>query len=236
MAERTCTSVPYEIYVVESADHWYVGSTTRGFERRFRMHMAGYGGAPLLRQRVGALGERAFSVRRLESSVGDPMPAEQAWYDWHLANDSRSSLNTRRPGAFPAHTDVTRAKISAAKSGIPSPMKGRTFPSSVRDRMRASSPHAAKTHCAAGHPLDGDNLYLTPRGWRRCRTCRMAEQEARSPEAKAAKKRADVARRKERYATDPAYRSRILEYNKANRDQHREGVTRCGSRPRDLTF
>lgn len=223
MPERTCRSVSYEIYVVESTDYWYVGSTVRGFERRFRMHMAGYGGAPLLRDQVDLLGQQAFSVRRLESATGDPMPAEQSWYDWHLSNDPRLSLNSRRPGAFPDHDDETRAKIAAAKSGVPSPMKGRTFPESVRARMRASSPHAARTHCIAGHPLSGDNLYLTPRGWRRCRACRASEQEARSPEVKAAKKRADVARRKERYRTDPAYRSRVLAYNRANRDQCSEG-------------
>ena len=31
--------------------------------------------------------------------------------------------------------------------------------------------NAAKTHCPAGHPYDGDNLYVTPRGGRICRTC-----------------------------------------------------------------
>lgn len=28
-----------------------------------------------------------------------------------------------------------------------------------------------KTHCIHGHPLDGDNLYITPRGNRGCRAC-----------------------------------------------------------------
>ena len=29
-----------------------------------------------------------------------------------------------------------------------------------------------KTLCKRGHPLDGENLYITPDGKRRCRTCR----------------------------------------------------------------
>ena len=28
-----------------------------------------------------------------------------------------------------------------------------------------------KTHCPYGHPYAGDNLYVTPRGWRQCKTC-----------------------------------------------------------------
>lgn len=31
---------------------------------------------------------------------------------------------------------------------------------------------AEKTHCKRGHPFSGDNLYICPRGWRECRTCR----------------------------------------------------------------
>jgi len=32
----------------------------------------------------------------------------------------------------------------------------------------------AKTHCPSGHPYDGDNLYIDPRGRRGCRSCRTA--------------------------------------------------------------
>ncbi len=31
---------------------------------------------------------------------------------------------------------------------------------------------ANKTHCPQGHPYSGDNLYIDPKGWRHCRTCR----------------------------------------------------------------
>jgi hypothetical protein len=29
-----------------------------------------------------------------------------------------------------------------------------------------------KTACPQGHPYDGDNLYITPQGWRGCQECR----------------------------------------------------------------
>lgn len=31
--------------------------------------------------------------------------------------------------------------------------------------------NAAKTHCTNGHPLSGDNLRISKRGWRECQTC-----------------------------------------------------------------
>jgi HNH endonuclease len=34
----------------------------------------------------------------------------------------------------------------------------------------------AKTHCPAGHPYSGDNLYINPRGSRVCRTCARIKQ------------------------------------------------------------
>jgi hypothetical protein len=45
-----------------------------------------------------------------------------------------------------------------------------------------------RTHCRYGHPLSGENLFVAPEGWRRCRICidkshaenrRMSEQQAR---------------------------------------------------------
>lgn len=46
------------------------------------------------------------------------------------------------------------------------------------NRSRGRSPYAVnarKTHCPRRHPLAGDNLYVDPRGGRRCRTCRLEE-------------------------------------------------------------
>jgi hypothetical protein len=41
-----------------------------------------------------------------------------------------------------------------------------------RAPMLARSRQRAKTHCPAGHPYAGDNLYVRPNGDRKCRACR----------------------------------------------------------------
>lgn len=43
--------------------------------------------------------------------------------------------------------------------------------------MRGETParaNAERTHCIAGHPLAGSNLYITPDGRRQCRKCNCA--------------------------------------------------------------
>jgi hypothetical protein len=42
----------------------------------------------------------------------------------------------------------------------------------IRRGVGASARNARKTHCPQGHPLSGDNLYVSPAGWRQCRICR----------------------------------------------------------------
>ena len=53
---------------------------------------------------------------------------------------------------------------------------GHLEPVTTRENLlRGESPaalNARKTHCARGHLLDGDNLYVNPRGQRQCRSCR----------------------------------------------------------------
>jgi hypothetical protein len=41
-----------------------------------------------------------------------------------------------------------------------------------------SSPQRQRTHCPKGHPYDEANTYVTPRGWRQCRTCNRAHYRA----------------------------------------------------------
>lgn len=42
--------------------------------------------------------------------------------------------------------------------------------------------NARKTHCDSGHSLSGDNLHITPDGYRRCRACFRAHQASRRRE------------------------------------------------------
>ena len=55
-------------------------------------------------------------------------------------------------------------------------------------RLRKGERLRNRTHCRHGHPLSGENLFVAPEGWRRCRICtdkshaenrRMSEQQAR---------------------------------------------------------
>jgi hypothetical protein len=39
---------------------------------------------------------------------------------------------------------------------------------------KGRGPGQDATHCPRGHPYAGQNLYVTPQGWRRCRTCNAA--------------------------------------------------------------
>lgn len=56
------------------------------------------------------------------------------------------------------------------------------------EQFRAAAPHPVKTHCHRGHPLSGDNLYVTPDGTRRnCRACcRISNKKRRQPDTFAA--------------------------------------------------
>lgn len=41
----------------------------------------------------------------------------------------------------------------------------------VTHRENIQRHHRKKTNCVRGHPLSGDNLYITPAGRRKCRAC-----------------------------------------------------------------
>ena len=42
--------------------------------------------------------------------------------------------------------------------------------------MHGTHPKASNTHCPANHPYEGENLYVSPRGERRCRECQRQHQ------------------------------------------------------------
>lgn len=62
----------------------------------------------------------------------------------------------------------------------------------VQDRFdRGRDWQSLRTHCTHGHPLDGDNLYVSPQGARACQTCRRerwAKQNAKRKAERAARK------------------------------------------------
>lgn len=69
-------------------------------------------------------------------------------------------------------------------------------PVTHRENMRRSEPameavaglqaeRKARTHCPSGHPYDGDNLIVTPKGYRKCRECGRIDSLARYYKRKA---------------------------------------------------
>jgi hypothetical protein len=116
---------PYVVYLITTPGFWYAGSTTIGAKKRFKQHMGsgGQSGAPLLVAKVKELGSDAFHQTIVERGSGDPLEAEQRWYDFYLAHDARQTLNGKRPdswdGSFrgKTHTPEAKAKISAATIG-----------------------------------------------------------------------------------------------------------------------
>jgi len=146
--------VHYEIYLLTAPGYWYVGSTTIGTQHRFARHLAGHSNAPILWKKIQELGSDAFSVITLEGERGDPIEAEQRWYDWYLANDPRQTLNGKRPDGWDnsmrgkLHTPETKAKMSASHRGHPvSPEtrakmqkanRGKTVTSETRAKISAA--------------------------------------------------------------------------------------------------
>ena len=113
-------SKSYEIYLIEAVGFWYIGSTTIGAQERFHQHLSRRL-APLLGSKITELGEEAFSITIVDSGVGNPIKAEQKWYDHYLSNDFRETLNSRRPGGWPNpptgyhHTPEAITKIKEAR-------------------------------------------------------------------------------------------------------------------------
>lgn len=160
----------YAIYVITSTDYWYVGSSAGAHsspERRFAAHLNGYGGAPLLHERIMDIGPAVFELEVLERGYGDPIAAEARWFDLGLATETRKCLNRRRPGitdgywlnheltrAHRAHigaalrgrrrsplTSVARARISLALRGRPhAPEHVRKVADANRGQCRVASP------------------------------------------------------------------------------------------------
>jgi group I intron endonuclease len=137
-----CMYVHYEIYLLTAPGYWYVGSTTIGARNRFKLHASGQGHAPILKAKIQELGWEAFSSTILEQDNGDPIEAEQRWYDWYLANDSRQTLNGKRPGSWGSgmkgktHSPEARAKVSKAQQQIPH--VGRPHTAEAKAKMSAA--------------------------------------------------------------------------------------------------
>ena len=52
--------------------------------------------------------------------------------------------------------------------------------------------HRAKTHCPRGHPYEGDNLYVSPKGDRFCMTCQRERGRLKEQRRRAARRGAQL--------------------------------------------
>ena len=137
------TDVKYDIYLIEAPGLWYVGSTTIGVSNRFHQHLTRRK-APILGSKIIELGPEAFTVTTLERGFGNPLLAEQRWYDVMMAEDVRQTMNCRRPGGWPTpprgrkHTPEAIAKIKAARAVQPPNRLGIKHTPETRAKMSAS--------------------------------------------------------------------------------------------------
>ena len=148
----------YEIYVIESDAHWYIGSASgkHNAAYRFKMHCAGHGNARQLYSKLQELGVECFQQTVLESGYGDPIEAEQRWYEWYVANDPRQTLNLRSPshwGEPRPHTPEELQKMSDARQGYRATPETRRKMSEAQKGRIFSDEHRAKISAAKkGHP------------------------------------------------------------------------------------
>jgi hypothetical protein len=130
-------TVDYEVYLITAPGYWYVGSTTRGAQRRFKEHLSGANShAPRLTAKVRSLGQNAFQQIIVEAGYGDPIEAERRWYDFYITHDARHTLNSRPPGGWPDNLGRVRPERERAK--ISASMKGRQQTAEHKANVRAA--------------------------------------------------------------------------------------------------
>ena len=151
----------YEIYLIEHEHYWYVGSASgrSTAAHRWHRHVIGRGGAQHLRDKIQELGVETFTMAVVERGEGDPIEAEQRWYDWYLAYDPRCTLNGKRPCSYPNNTPEAKEKISRA-------LRGRRKSPQVRANMSQAQqghPVTAATRAKLSEALTGKTLSETHR-------------------------------------------------------------------------
>jgi hypothetical protein len=76
----------------------------------------------------------------------------------------------------------TRKALAAGQTRRPVPPVGKRGPSEKAPGRRRNQ-HSRKTHCPRGHPYSGKNLYIDPKGFRRCRQCKKDARRVTKPRA-----------------------------------------------------
>lgn len=71
------------------------------------------------------------------------------------------------------------AQARARQRKIPSTSSRKPAPKNMSGPRR--NQNSGKTHCPRGHPYSGHNLYVDPKGFRRCRQCKREGRPAGKP-------------------------------------------------------
>jgi len=86
----------FEIYLITGPGYWYVGSTFKTTEQRFKEHLyaARHGRSQTrVAKTMREVGPDEFHVRVLEVGYGDPGDPEQKWMDHYEQEHPARSLN-----------------------------------------------------------------------------------------------------------------------------------------------
>jgi group I intron endonuclease len=185
----------YFIYSIEGPTGLYIGKT-HGIKRRWSTHVARAkrGGQTLLHRAMRVYGFDRFSLTVLCQSRSEQ---DSFWCERELIRVARENgvrLYNLTDGGEGASgwraTPEQRAKNSQRRVGKPgvkwteerkaeysARLKGSTRPTEFKERLKAiiqqrllSTP--PRTHCKAGHALEGSNLYINRKGRKNCRECR----------------------------------------------------------------
>lgn len=149
----------------------YVGQSGN-VNKRWKTHLSALSSQshhnPKLQTCYNRWGASSFKFTLLERCSLDKLTErEQYWADKFRNDEAYCNYGefSDSPIRGTKRSSETRKRISASNTG-------KIFSPVHKDKISKNHRNKNKTHCLRGHPLSGDNLYVTPKGERACKECR----------------------------------------------------------------